>query len=1129
MSKRNSRKQEYIQEYKLEDYINEYLENRNNRDELEIRFATKTNYNPLKKITFDGSIQKLRSLGFEIISENAYHLNIQNEYINPGTGTNRLSNIRTTIEGLHNIQKYCKTNVFNIENIPEYITFMQKFHKTKDRTTTERYFPIDYHDWEFRVNYKEERTLTPSNPTLNNILNKWADSKKTFRLIKRTTLKHPNFPYKIDCSILKTSSWNPRKKYLIPTYSIQESNVFTNIEHYEIELELINNECYKFQSSEALTSVVKTGVKFILSGLQNTNYPVSYEEIDNIRKKYLELTLSDFAYKEIENDSFYNKKKRKSRKNFIGPSSISLEMNNIVPLTSEAATMDNINQPYCVTEKADGMRKLLYIAENKKVYLIDINLQVEFTGLVCKNLDFLNTLIDGEHVIYDKRGEYLNTYLCFDIYWQRGEDLRLYPFAKIDNLKYETKISEKIFRYNELMKTVANFDLVSVSQKEEKMSVSVKKFYLNDVNEPGSIFRKCNKILEDEKNGLFPYETDGLIFTPINKSVGSRKLGVLGKTKTWNLSFKWKPPQFNTIDFLVTTKKNENGTDFVGNIFNDGVDLSKDKQITSFKTIILRVGFDEKKHGFINPCEDLLQNNISNNNNKYDYKPAPFYPTDPTPDFPIHICNIPLKKNKESLKMLTEDGKQGFSDNMIVEFRFDKDADENWQWKPIRVRYDKTTDLRSGGRNYGNAYHVAQSVWRSINYPITEEIIKTGENIILSNNDENVYYNRKSKETNTKALRDFHNKFVKKRLINSVSKKGDILMDMSVGKAGDIQKWLDSKLSFVFGIDFAKDNIENRMDGACARYIKMKRKMRNMFDAMFIHGNSSLNIKNTMAAFTPKSKMILNTIYGKGAKDREKLGEGLYKCWGKGGNGFDIISNQFSIHYFFQNNRTLNEFLRNCSENCKIGGYSVGTCYDGRKIFDKLKQKKQGENIFHLKDNKKIWSITKKYGNATFDNDESCLGYTIDVYQESINKNFEEYLVNFDYFITMMIKYGFALLSKDEATELGMPSSVGSFENLYNQMTVENEGGRIKRSFIGSALNLSDEEKDISFLNNYFVFKKIRNVNIQNVFEIEMAKTEHKNFDGARKSRDMIRDIMAQRIQRVFIRKFKKKFLLPSN
>tara|TARA_B100001059_G_scaffold236774_1_gene290176 strand:- start:5653 stop:9036 length:3384 start_codon:yes stop_codon:yes gene_type:complete len=1126
MSKRNSNEQEY----KLEDYVNVYLENRNNRDELEIRFATKANYNPLKKITFDNTIQKLRSIGFEIISENKYHLNIQNEYINPATGTNRLSNIRTTIDGLHNIQKYCKTNIFDIENIPQYISFMQKFHKTKDRTANERFFPIDYHDWEFRVNFKEERTLTSSNPVLNSILNSWQDSKKTFRLIKRTTLKHPDFPFKIDCSILKTSSWNPRKKYLIPTYSIQESNVFNNIEHYELELELINNECYKYPSPEVLTKKIRKGVKFILSGLQNTNFPISYKEIDNIRKKYLELTLSDMEYKEIDNDSFYNKKKRKSRKYFIGPSSISLEMNNIVPLNSETATSENINLPYSVTEKADGARKLLYIAPNKKVYLIDINLQVEFTGLICKNLDYLDTLIDGEHVLYDKRGEYLNSYLCFDIYWQKGEDVRIYPFAKIENLKYESKISDKIFRYNELVKTVTNFDLVPVSKKEEEhLSVSVKTFYLNDPNVPGSIFSKCNKILEDEKNGLFPYETDGLIFTPVDKSVGSRKLGILEKTKTWNLSFKWKPPQYNTIDFLVTTKKNDNGSDFVGNIFKDGQDLSKDNQITSFKTMILRVGFDERKHGFINPCEDLLQNNIyPPRDQKFNYKPAPFYPTDPTPDFPIHICHIPLKKKKDSLKMLTEDGKQEFSDNMIVEFRFDKDSEENWQWKPIRVRYDKTADLRSSGRNFGNAYHVAQSVWRSINYPITEEIIKTGENILLSNNDENVYYNRKSKETNTKSLRDFHNKFVKKRIINAVSKKGDILMDMSVGKAGDIQKWLDSKLSFVFGIDFAKDNIENRMDGSCARYIKMKRKIRNMFDAIFIHGNSSLNIQNTTAAFTSKSKMILNAIYGRGAKDREKLGEGLYKCWGKGKNGFDVISNQFSIHYFFQNNRTLNEFLRNCSENCKIGGYKVGTCYDGGKIFDKLKQKKNGENIFHVKDKKKIWSITKKYENTTFPNDEKCLGYTIDVFQESINKNFEEYLVNFDYFITMMIKYGFALLSKDEAAELGLPNSVGSFEELFSQMKTENDSGRMKKQYIGDALAMSDEEKDISFLNNYFVFKKIRNVNVQNVFEIEMAKTEHKDFEGASKSKDMIRDIMAQRIQRVFIRKFKKKFLLPT-
>ena len=72
-------------------------------------------------------------------------------------------------------------------------------------------------------------------------------------------------------------------------------------------------------------------------------------------------------------------------------------------------------------------------------------------------------------------------------------------------------------------------------------------------------------------------------------------------------------------------------------------------------------------------------------------------------------------------------------------------------------------------------------------------------------------------------MRDFHNKFVKSKIINSVANRGNTLIDMSVGKAGDMYKWLEAKLSFVFGIDYSKDNIENRMDGACVRYIKKRR------------------------------------------------------------------------------------------------------------------------------------------------------------------------------------------------------------------------------------------------------------------------------------------------------------------
>ena len=1108
----------------ISDYLDVYLENKNKRDELEVRFATK-HYNPLTKIKFDKTIEKLRNSGFDIISNEEYHLNIQTEFFDVPTGLKKISNIRTTIKGLYNIQKYCKTNTFDMDEIPKYITFMQKFHKSKYKRGTEKFYPIDYDNFEFRLNYKEERILTKKQNLLNNILNGWNDAKKTFRLIKRTTLKHPSYPFQIDCSIIKTSKNKKGSSILIPAYTIEEANLFNNIEHYEIELELINTEAYKF-SSIALEDLLKKGIQQVIGGIQYSNFPVSYSELNGILKNYLKLTVSSEMYKELKEDNFYNLKRRKSRKYFIGPSSISLEMNNIVSLDSENATKENINYPYTVTEKADGIRKLLYIAPNQRMYLIDINLEIEFTGLICNNKEYINTLIDGEHVMYDKNGKFINKYLSFDIYWSGDEDVRVFPFIQMENMKYDAKISTKIFRYTEMMKSLSKMDYKPITNKSFALDIEAKEFYSNLNN---SIFQQCKTIIDKANDGMFDYETDGLIFTPIDKSVGSTKNGILENNKTWNLSFKWKPPEFNTIDFLITTKKNTDGREFIGNIFNEGASTKTSEQISSFKTMELRVGFDERKHGFLNPLNDIIEDNIFlKNTERNNYKPVPFYPTEPTPNYPIHLCNILLKRKNQQMKILTEDGMQEIKDKTIVEFKFDKEAEEQWQWKPIRVRYDKTADFRRNGRNFGNAYHVAQSVWRSINFPITEEIITTGQNIETSNYDSNVYYNRKSKETHTKGLRDFHNRFVKKKIITSVSNNGSKLIDMSVGKAGDIQKWIDAKLSFVFGIDYSKDNIENKMDGACARYIKIRRKKRNMFDALFIHGNSSMNIRNNDAAFDPKSKMIINALMGVGSKDKLKLGNGVFKQWGKVKEGFDIVSNQFSVHYFFKDNLSVNEFVRNCSENCKIGGYSVGTCYNGQSIFQRLKTKAKGESIFHLNGDKKIWSITKMYDEEEFNPDESSLGYKIDVYQESINKSFVEYLVNFDYFTTLMINYGFVLLSTDEANKLGLPSSIGSFSELHDVMKQEIKTQKIKNTDIGTALSMTDAEKDISFLNNYFVFKKIRDVNVPNVFNVEVSKTMNvENINLDMKSRDMIKKIMADRIQKVFIKKFKKKFTLP--
>jgi hypothetical protein len=52
---------------------------------------------------------------------------------------------------------------------------------------------------------------------------------------------------------------------------------------------------------------------------------------------------------------------------------------------------------------------------------------------------------------------------------------------------------------------------------------------------------------------------------------------------------------------------------------------------------------------------------------------------------------------------------------------------------------------------------------------------------------------------------------------------------------------------------------------------------------------------------------------------------------------------------------------------------------------------------------KKIYELTKQYSQTGFP-DENSIGYAIDVYQESINKTFREYLVNYPLLVRMMEK-----------------------------------------------------------------------------------------------------------------------------
>ena len=232
--------------------------------------------------------------------------------------------------------------------------------------------------------------------------------------------------------------------------------------------------------------------------------------------------------------------------------------------------------------------------------------------------------------------------------------------------------------------------------------------------------------------------------------------------------------------------------------------------------------------------------------------------------------------------------------------------------------------------------------------------------------------------------------------------------------------------------------------------------------------------------------MVANAIFGKGSKDATIVGKGTVAQYGIGENGFNISSCQFAIHYFFENPIKFHGFMRNLSECTKINGYFVGTCYDGKSIFKMLQKKKDGESVtFNSDDNNgnrvKICEICKRYNDTGFPDDETSLGYAIDVYQESINNIAREYLVNFNYLEEMISNYGFVLITKDEALQMRMPNNSGLFSELHEDMKQEIKRNPRHESDYKNAPFMSSIEKSLSFLNRYFIFKKTTNVDANKI------------------------------------------------
>jgi mRNA (guanine-N7-)-methyltransferase len=983
--------------------------------------------------------QRLRNKGFEVIPQDD-RLSI----ITP-------SHIRLSLLGLGVLQQYCK------DDILEGKVFSAMF---KDRA-----FPdsnIDLKEYNIRFKVRREEELSNDDPRVVALLANWERQKKAFRLIRRWTFRGKGI--RIDMSMVRQTPTIPGKGEFQWSSTFQEKNVFKEVPRYEVEVELLHDTEYTDTPEKALKSLI-SAVGEVQRAIQKNTLLIRNSVIDTVRNEYKDMTNTD---------------------KFRGVNPVTLKRINM----TEEINPDiiNIRSGYNVTDKADGLRAMGFVNKQGELFLIDMSFNVYRTGL--KNTKCAKSLVDGEWVTISKDGNSINHYLIFDIYHSKdGKNISRQPFV---TYKDDIIDNESESRYNALRKWYDDWrDNTEVIAKgltdATRLIISTKRFQFATPNN-STIFRACANILDTTRI----YTTDGLIITTNSDPIPERS-GV-----RWTKQFKWKPAKDNTVDFLINFERDPN----IPTIDKITTTIHPSNENTvQFKTMRLYVGSD-KDPALDNPRTTiLLQEPIPKEKGASGrYKPSLFNPME-FPDTMANTCNVTIQTDPETAEeyVSTEDSNEPIQDRSIVEMRYDPSREPGWRWIPTRIRHDKTerlirASLKKGPIKYSgmmNDEGVANDVWDSIHNPVTESMIRSGNEepseeeskIILKLQDTEVakkYYERKAPKENISLIQgmlDFHNKYIKNEILlkRSLSGGNKHLLDLACGKGGDLFKWKFNGARYVVGVDTAGENITNPVDGAYKRYLDaiMEFGYDRVPKMVFVIGNSSRNIVNGEAGSTPEERDILRSVFGRfqpeGSVPKyvQNVMAGSYRA------GADVAACMFALHYFFENKVTLDGFIKNLSESVKIGGLFIGCCFDGDKVFNLLRTVEKGRSKVGKIEDTPIWTITKDYDKEELLPDDDSIGLAIDVEFMSIGTTHKEYLVPFELLKKKLKGIGFELLDKKDLMELGLNTSTNTFDVSYE---MSQKGKRV--------FTIPDTVKEFSFLNRWFIFKRIGEVGISEMPKI---------------------------------------------
>lgn len=1220
-----------------------------------VRPFTQTDYENVGRAAFRHGWKSAKISGDTILRIIPNNNNNHASSTSSSSASGRNSSLRAEIHGDAAITAYCRGNtlesVLGARAVSAAVNQETVFFTRKQNIGE----TVHFTDLEFRVSLARETRIAASSEDDAEVAaarKNWAVSDKYFRYMKRTRVQREDGGcVALDLSTVHSNrrAENNRQTAVLgrtPTeVGLFSDQHFHHVE-YEIELELDNavvaqmlkreNKKKNAAANNALSSMapeqeadkltpaekrvaaevlsqIKHAVRIVTGALQNdSRYPIGRLERNSVLAEYMGVLSSALP----SSSSLSTASSTTPLKPvFAGPNSVTLMQKHC------AQIVDN----YCVTDKADGQRALLFVSKTTKpgrVYMITNALEVQWTGVRSDAKECQHLLLDGEYITHGKGGAALNLFAAFDLYVAQGEVRMGLPFADLVYGTPTTTASSSSavsslppYRLPQLQYFAAKLDASLAEARTRAASqaggaaclvtVRAKEFYLGSTA-PGdstaaSIFAQSKAML----NRYDEYDTDGLIFTPTDTAVNgthpvfqrmerpavavrreratndnvdsdsddddsstTTPLAVLPTREqvsaalssyklerhTWQQSFKWKPAEQNTIDFLVTVQTPEAQHLTVGarTVFYKRLKLlcgvnTREANRTAAQ-VAAQATYDmlmDKPAAADKDNEEVDRNGLeklSAVGGRNGYKPRAFVPTTPF-DLEAQYCCLEVGADGH---VRAQNGDL-IQNATIVEFSFDRDNADNvgvgggsggggsgtsWRWRAHKVRQDKTSKLRAGISEFGNPFYVANQNWTSIHYPVTRAMITGEESAPTADDgaDGDVYYEAAPEQYTAQPminLVDFHNRVVKQRLIERVARSAfggggggsgssssyggpavtavqlrNTLIDFAVGKGGDVHKWAAGQAQFVLGLDLSRDNIFNPKNGAIvrARDREPQRGATTVYPkCIFLPADSSLNIRRAGTAFQTNENRgghrVVSALFGDAPALPGTLSPQFQRvvAGGEDGQGgFRVACCMFALHYFWRSVADLHSFLRNLAECTALNGLFTGACFDGQEVFETLRDFQYagadattGPDVtgtqlapFYMlhkkKDGRTLLSMAKKYTARTFENGPRSVGMCVSVYVDAIGRAHDEYLVHFPYFDTLMALYGFELVSEQEMVTMGFQATREGGRRTFQGM-YDNVGEREARgggNNVRKAFDMSEEEKKISFMNRFFVYRK---------------------------------------------------------